>query len=311
MFGDEVAQGIERILWILAGDEQSESVGKALVNVIYDHESQRVEAQIVSETGGDKDVDLVFIPVQLTDKEEHFGILVSAHDITYLKEIERFKARFVADALHDLATPIAGLITRLYLLKRDPERLNEHVDALENQVEHLRTLLTDLRTLSQLDRKQLSLSLDTCDLNQIAMRVFDTYEPVAISKQQSLRLSADPALPEAQLDGRLIERVFVNLVANAVNYTPDGKNIRVQTALEGDSLVFTVADEGMGIDAEELPHIFERFYRTDRARQTQATGTGLGLAIVREIVELHGGTVSAESETGRGSTFTVRLPTKR
>lgn len=308
LFGEQVAQSIERILWIMSGEDQITAVGQALVQSIHDRESQRVEAQILSNDEGDKDIDLSFIPVLLANEDNQEGILVSAHDITHLKEIERFKTRFVADAVHDLATPMSGLSTRLYLLRRSPEKLNEHLQAMENQVDHLRNLLADLRTLSQLDRGQISYDLQSHNINEIALRVFDTYEPVAISKAQTLSLQIDAELPEVILDGRQIERVFVNLVSNAINYTPDGRNIRVQTVLQEDHILFLVTDEGMGIAPEDLPHIFERFYRTNQARTTQSNGTGLGLAIVKEIVELHGGSVSVDSKLDIGSTFSVCLP---
>ncbi len=310
MFGDQVSNWIERLLWMVATDEQSTSVGQALVNTIHNQTEQRVELQIVSENGGNKDIDLAFIPVRLTENQDRSGVLVSAHDITHIKQIERFKTRFIDDAVHDLATPIAGLTTRLYLLRRSPEKLDEHLRKLENQVGHLRNLLDDLRSLSQLDRGQLELSLELTDVNRIVTRVFDTYEPVAISKGQILNLITESRLPEIQLDNRQIERVFVNLVANAINYTSNDKPIMVQTALDGENVVFSVTDQGIGISPEDLPHIFERFYRTDKARHTQSSGTGLGLAIVKEIVERHGGNVSATSELGKGSTFTVRLPTE-
>jgi signal transduction histidine kinase len=199
----------------------------------------------------------------------------------------------------------------LYLLKRTPEKLDEHLRKLENQVEHLRNLLDDLRSLSQLDQGKFTLTVETSDINQIVAHVYDTYEPVAISKGQTLHLITDPQIPEILVDKRQIERVFVNLVANAINYTPHDKAITVRTLRDENAVVFSIADEGMGISAEDLPHIFERFYRTDVARSTQSTGTGLGLAIVKEIVEQHGGSVTVESELGKGSTFTVRLPVKQ
>jgi len=108
-----------------------------------------------------------------------------------------------------------------------------------------------------------------------------------------------------------MERVFVNLLANAINYTPNDKAIWVRTEVDDDMVVFSVTDEGIGISPEDLPHIFERFYRTAGARRTQSAGTGLGLAIVKEVVERHGGSVMARSEIGKGSTFTVRLPIQR
>jgi PAS domain S-box-containing protein len=310
MFGNQVSNCIEHLLWVMPEDTHGEATGSALLDVMWHRAPQRVEVQIADEQGGTKDIDLALIPVQLDDPGDRPGILVSAHDITHLKEIERFKARFIADAVHDLATPITGLTTRLYLLKRTPEKLDDHVRAIGNQVDHLRNLLSDLRTLSLIDRKRLTLDLHTCDLNQVALRVFDTYEPVAISKNQTLKLVTDPALPPLMLDNGQIERVLVNLVSNAINYTPPGKDIVIQTACSDDSVVLVVEDEGMGIGAEELPHVFDRFYRTNSARHAQAGGTGLGLAIAKEIVELHGGRVTVKSEVGVGSTFVVHLPTE-
>lgn len=308
MFGNQVSDCIERILWVLADDSHRVLVGQALIRALQEQEPLRVETQILAQDGRERDFDLAFIPVQLADESGANGLLVSAHDITSLKEIERFKARFVQDALHDMATPIMGLTTRLYLLRRAPDRVDEHVRALENQVQHLRNLLADLRMLSQMDRGELQLEFTTDDLNRVVRRVFDTYEPVAISKQQTLTLIMDDNLPLLTIDGRQIERALVNLISNAVNYTPEGKTITIRTQLEDGFAVFAVSDQGIGVPPDELPRIFERFYRTDRARKTQTSGTGLGLAIVKEIVELHHGSVGATSEVGQGSTFTVRLP---
>ncbi len=311
MFGEQVSNWTELLLWTVASDEQRAAVAKALLNTVQNQVEQRVELQIVSENAGDKDIDLAFIPVQLTNDAERSGILVSAHDITHIKQIERFKTRFIDDAIHDLATPITGLTNRLYLIKRSPEKLDEHLHKLENQVGHLRNLLDDLRSLSQLDRGQLALYLEPYDINRIVEQVFDTYEPVAISRGQILNLFTTPNLPAVQMDARQMERVFVNLVANAINYTPNNKAIWVRTVVDEDNVIFSVRDEGMGISPEDLAHVFERFYRTAGARSTQSTGTGLGLAIAKEIVERHGGSLKAESELGKGSTFTVRLPIRR
>ena len=311
MFGEQVSNWTELLLWTVATEEQTAAVSKALLNTIQNQESQRVELQIISEAGGNKDIDMAFIPVQLTNNQERSGILVSAHDITHIKQIERFKTRFIDDAMHDLATPITGLTNRLYLMKRSPEKLDEHLVKLENQVGHLRNLLDDLRSLSQLDRGQLALQLEPYDINQIVGRVFDTYEPVAISKGQILHLSTTPNLPIIQIDARQMERVFVNLLANAINYTLNDKAIWVRTTVDDDHVILSIQDEGMGISPEDLPHVFDRFYRTAVARSTQSSGTGLGLAIVKEIVERHGGSVKAESELDKGSTFTVNLPIRR
>lgn len=259
---------------------------------------------------GEKDIDMSLIAVANDGKEAdtRHSVLLSGHDITHLKEIERFKEQFVADAVHDMATPISGMSTRLYLLKRSPEKLNEHVRALDNQVKHLKNLLEDMRTLSHIDRNTLILSLATADINDIIQRVYDTYEPVAIAKGQSLILNLDSDLPSLTIDSRQMERVLVNLVSNAVNYTPENKTIQIQSMKKENKIVIEVVDEGMGIDADELERIFDRFYRSDEARSTLFSGTGLGLAITKQIVELHSGTISVDSKPGKGSTFTLSLP---
>jgi PAS domain S-box-containing protein len=308
MFDERARHFIEGILSSLANVEHTEAICDALLKVIYNSEARRLEARIVSAENQERDVDLTLIPVDIGENDPRNGVLLSGHDITQLKEIERFKARFVADAVHDLATPIAGLSTRLYLLQRSPEKLADHVRALENQVQHLRSLLEDLRTLSRMDRGQIVLNKELCDINEIALRVFDTYEPVALEKRQTLDLHTDPALPAICVDRRLIERVLVNLVSNAINYTPEQKAICIETTAEGQAVVVRVIDQGIGIRAEDLPSIFERFYRTFEAREAFSGGTGLGLSIAKEIVEMHGGSVAVTSELGQGSTFTVQLP---
>lgn len=307
-FGDNVTESIEYILQSIGDDEHVELICDAMIKVINNKETQRIEIQIISKESESIDIDIALIPVSMNNGNNKNGILLSARDITHMKEVERLKSQFVDDAVHDLATPITGLSTRLYLLKRSPERLTEHLHSLENQVEHLRNLLDDLRTLSHLDQGKIVLSLEMCNINNIVKRVFDTYEPVAIEKQQSLIMQLQAKLPDAKLDIRQVERIIVNLLSNAINYTSEHKKITIETGTDNEMLIIQVTDEGMGISAEDLTHVFERFYRSDEARSNLSSGTGLGLAIAKEIVERHGGTISAESEIGKGSIFTVELP---
>lgn len=308
MFQDHVDQYIEGILWSFPDDKQIETIGEALIKVINQNETHRVEARISSKNGVEKDIDLTLIPLSVAEETNGNGILLSCHDVTHLKEVERFKARFVADAVHDLATPIAGLSTRLYLLQHNPERVTDHIRSLENQVQHLRNLLGDLRTLSQLDRRQILVNREMCQINDLLQRVFDTYEPVALNKQQSLKLNVPSSLPELFIDQRQIERVMVNLVSNAINYTSEHKQIVIETRVEEHALTIRIIDEGIGINRDEQTHIFDRFYRTAEARQSVSSGTGLGLAITKELIEMNDGTVTVASEPGQGSTFIVHLP---
>jgi|GEM_PF-2147762 len=308
LFAKDAKNSIELILKSLQDDAQIEEICDALLMAIRNGESQHLETQIIADNGRPTDVDLMLTPIKFADEALENGVLLSGHDITHLKEIERFKERFVANAVHDLATPIAALTMRLYLLKRSPEKVTDHIRALEKQVEHLRNLLENLRTLSRLDRGKLEIKRELHDVNQLLKQVFELYEHTALEKQQSMQLKLASDIPNLRIDPSHFETAIVNLVLNAISYTGENKNITIASALEANTVVITVVDEGIGIRPKDLPNIFERFYRTSEARELLPTGTGLGLAITKEIIELHGGSIHAESDPQKGSTLTIRLP---
>jgi PAS domain S-box-containing protein len=307
MFGDQVSTAIEDFLKLVADNRQAIVLAESLATVIDIGGSTRNEARVTLETGQEIDLDLALISINEQDSE-NAAVLLSAHDITYLKEVERFKTRFVANAVHDLSSPITALGTRLYLLKKTPERLADHVSILEEQILHLKDLVTDLRSLSELDRGLAALTLETINFNELVMKIFNQYEPLAASKNLQMSVSLTRDAPLLRLDRRKVDRIIVNLVANAIHYTLDGGKIDIKTQLMDGNLILSVQDEGIGISKEDLPHIFERFYRSDDARSTNNTGTGLGLSIVKEMITAHGGTITVESEVGKGSIFTVKFP---
>lgn len=204
-FNVEETNAIEYILWAISDAEQLGDISEALLQTMYDGKNHRFETKIrVEESEKDLDLSLIAVENGLKENELKHSVLLSGHDITHMKEIERFKEQFVADAVHDLATPIAGISTRLYLLQRSPEKLNEHVRALDNQVKHLKNLLEDLRTLSQIDRNTLFLNLESTSINDIIQRVYDTYEPVAIDKSQSLDINLEQNLPLLTIDRKSV-----------------------------------------------------------------------------------------------------------
>ncbi|MBZ0316689.1 MAG: PAS domain S-box protein [Anaerolineae bacterium] len=309
MFTDGSAQAIESILNCVAEVVGVESLAEGLVAALLEQQHKALATRIVSSNGNNRDIDLALVPIS-SDKSVKPSVVLSAHDITQYKELERLKERFVADAVHDLSTPISALAIRLHLLKATPDQLEKHVHSLERQVEHLSHLLEDLQMLSRLDRGVLELERVETDLNTIVQRIFDTYEPIAASKRQSFTCTLDPNLPSCLMDARQMGRVILNLVANAINYTHEGKAITMRTYAEDGRLWFTIQDEGIGMSEFERTHAFDRFFRADQARKEREGGTGLGLAIVKEIIERHGGMVWVESTLGVGSTFTISLPIK-
>lgn len=247
------------------------------------------------------------VPVKNTQGEiTHF---VSVwRDVTKEQKLAAMKEAFIANAAHDLNNPITVLHTTLYLLKRDPAQLERRLALFEDQIALLQSLVDDLLTVSRLDRRLMPPAFKLVDLNAIIARVVEPQALLAANKALALICSnplTDPLFIYG--DPELLTRVVVNLVANAVNYTPYGGCITITSYREGSSAVFVVDDTGIGISAHDLPHIFDRFYRSDSARQA-GQGTGLGLAIVKEIVDLHQGTIDVKSVVNEGTRFRVLLP---
>lgn len=307
IFGDQVKHSIENLLWSMADDQCIDLMSNAFVSVIYEQQDQRIEASIITEDNKKIDGDIVFVPI-VQQNEKKAGLVFSLRDITPLKELERFKERFVASATHDLSNPIAALKTRLYLLERTPEHLEKHVEVFKKQINRLENLVEELRMLSQLDQGKMTLNPEALELNKLIGNVVEAQQPLAAAKQQTIEFQPEANLPIVSADSRKIERVIVNLVANAVNYTPVGGKIELVTYSSPDSIIFSIRDTGIGIGEEDILHIFERFYRTNRAQKSDQPGTGLGLAIVKEMVELHKGTIHVSSKLDIGTLFTITLP---
>ncbi len=304
LFGEDVAAASD-VLRSFSDNQQREALVDAIADVVVTQQPRRVDARIMNARGVEIDLDIAIVAFADDDKT---SVLLSVHDITHLKELERFKERFMANAVHDLGSPLTALSTHLYLLRRSPEPLADHATILEHQVGRLKELVLDLRSLSEIDRGGVALALEPLNLNDLVAQVIETYQPLCAEKRQLLSFVPYPNLPAALLDRRKCDRVLVNLVANAINYSPEGAEIRVLTGVADHAIRFVVEDQGIGIPAGDIPHIFERFYRTDEAKRTHDSGTGLGLAIVKEMVEAHHGTIRVDSILGQGSRFTVHFP---
>ncbi|MBI5566013.1 MAG: PAS domain S-box protein [Chloroflexi bacterium] len=225
-----------------------------------------------------------------------------------LTELDRLKSKFVSDVSHELRTPVTSLVLYLSLLERGkPEKRTHYLAALNDQAARLTTLIEDILDLSRLERDQSAAVLGPIDLNALIAPVLVAHQPRADAVGLQLTFEPQPDLSAIQGEPNQLTQVITNLVANAVNYTPAGR-VQVRTFSEDGHICVQVKDTGLGVDPEDIPHLFDRFYRGKRTVQANLPGSGLGLAIVKEIVQAHGGTLDVVSSVGQGSTFTVRFP---
>ncbi len=236
--------------------------------------------------------------------------------IRRLREQERLRQEFIANASHELKTPTMAIGSVVEALQagaaEDPKLRHQFLESLERLVDRQANLLQDLLDITRLDSSQLEMSKKV-DINvqQLISDAVDQVRPNAEKKQVSLGVNSD--VDGTVVSGNTIhlQRALVNILTNAINYTSKEGFVDVYAILEGAQEVeIKISDTGIGIDAADLPHIFERFYRADKARSRASGGSGLGLAITQEIIIRHQGTVNVESEVGSGSTFIVRLPVK-
>jgi two-component system NtrC family sensor kinase len=258
--------------------------------------------------GGRYDVQLTVAP--LRDASGTItGYVGSQRDITHQKELNRLKDMFVSDVSHELRTPTTNIGLYLDLLDTAPDEKRSHyLKVLKDQSRLLIKLVEDILDLSRLATgKHRKIEFDYMDLNMIAEQVILAHTPQAQAAGLELIFEPDEELQPVMGEFNQLSRLVNNLVSNAIHYTMRGK-VFIQTEQDGDSVILKVRDTGMGIDAEDLPHLFDRFYRGRRVRQSRIHGTGLGLAIVKEIVDMHASSITIESVVDEGSTFNVRFP---
>lgn len=239
-----------------------------------------------------------------------WAALAVFHDLTEVKRVEQVRRDFVANVSHELRTPLASIKSVIDTLEGgaldDRAMALEFLARADAEVERLVQLVEELLELSRIESGEVPLARKMVEMGAVLARAVERMEPLADKKGLSLTLEAAPSLPPILGDAQRLEQAAVNLIHNAIKFTSAGGSVRVSAALKNGAVTVEVSDSGVGIAPENLPRIFERFYKADRARG--GGGTGLGLAVVKHTVEAHGGTISVESEPGRGSTFAFSLP---
>jgi len=240
------------------------------------------------------------------------GVIVVFHDITELKRLERIRQDFVANVSHELRTPLTTIRGYVEALQDDGmdniSQAKQFLQIIERHTQRMEKIVSDLLLLSEIESPDRMLKKDTLHIAELISSVVDALRPMAELKQQTVQMEVASGLPPLRADSQKIHQVIINLLHNAICYTPEKGNIFIEAKAVEKGTEVSVSDNGIGIPPEDIPRIFERFYRVDKGRSRDLGGTGLGLSIVKHIVEAHGGRVSVESKPGHGSRFTFFLP---
>jgi two-component system phosphate regulon sensor histidine kinase PhoR len=244
------------------------------------------------------------VPVQ------HVGYTLVLHDITPFKELDQLKTEFVQMFSHDIKNPIGTIIGSLGYIEMTQEldqRAKDNLARAERAALYINQLIEDLLHLTKLEAG-LVLDLKPTHLSTLITQAAEDFRPNFEDQQLSLEISLPPNLPLLLIDSARVTQIFNNLISNAIKYTPTNGQISLKARPIGNMIQVTVQDTGIGIPAEYLPTIFDKFVRVRSVDNDQIKGTGIGLAIVRKLVEAHGGSIHVESTLGHGASFIFTLP---
>jgi PAS domain S-box-containing protein len=299
----------------LFGTTASRSHGRGLIEVVPSVEFERQVKDAL--TGGSSTRDVRMIErdgeriLGITVKPiETEGVMAIAVDRTELVSMERIRRDFVSNVSHELRTPLAAIklmVETMIDAQDDAEARDQFMPRVAAEVDRIVKLVEDLLAMARSESGRLIMRKVRFDLTDVAATVVDTFSHSAATVGIDLDLEA-PEPVDVEADRDRLAQVAVNLVDNALRHTPAGGLVTVEIAGDGAWALLRVRDTGAGIPHADLAHVFDRFYVADRSRSRGQSGTGLGLSIARNLVEAHGGTLTAESILGRGATFTCRIP---
>jgi two-component system, OmpR family, phosphate regulon sensor histidine kinase PhoR len=248
------------------------------------------------------------------ESREATGIVALFHDISRLKQADEIRRDFVANVSHELRTPLSifrgNLETLLEVGDLDQNEARHIYEVMKRHSDRLNLLVNDLLSLARLESKEAKLQLSEINVRDFLEKVTRDWSKRLAAKNLRLESQVPDDFPVLRADERRLEEVVHNLLDNAVNYSHPNTRILIRGRAPDQEIVLSVSDQGVGIAPADLPRIFERFYRADRARSRDLGGTGLGLSIVKHIAQLHGGRVEAESILGQGTTIRVILPNR-
>jgi len=238
------------------------------------------------------------------------GALLLIQDLTEVRSLQTMRREMVGNISHEFRTPLAGLKAMVETLQDgavdDREVTEDFLSRIEVEVDRMTQLVAELTELSRIETGKAELKLEPVELNGLIEEAVAQLKPQAERQKLSLETALANDLPAVPADKDRLRQVMVNLIHNAIKFNRPGGSIKIRTESSDDSVIVEVSDTGTGIAGEDLPHIFERFYKADKSRAGQ--GSGIGLAIAKHVVESHGGEIRVRSEEGKGATFSFSLP---
>lgn len=261
----------------------------------------------------DRTINLFFAPFK-NENEMPAGLIVVIQDITEHVKLDTMRKRFVADVSHELKTPITSIMgysETLLESEVDEETNRKFLERISIEANRMANLVSDLLTLSRYDRSKAKIEKTEFDLGELVKYTFEGLEFEMKKKEQSGECFVTSNVPLVYADRNGIERVIINILSNAIKYTPEKGTIKVYVGFVYNDAYIKIIDTGIGIPKEDLDKIFERFYRVDKARTREMGGTGLGLSIAKEILDQNGGMIDIKSEIGKGTEVVIRIPTKQ
>ena len=305
----------------LFGKEETDIRGRSLIDHVRNSDLDSFAGRVLAtETYAEQTITLyrsspVYIQVHGTllrhGEERETRVLLVLNDITRLKHLEAMRRDFVANVSHELKTPVTSILgfveTLCDELPSDPEQARRFLDIISGNANRLNLIIEDLLTLSRLESKEGEINRTECSLDLIVSRVVEAERDQADRKNIEISVIREGE-NLAWISENLLEQALTNLVDNAIKYSGNGSGVEILVQNGVEELLIQVSDTGQGIPAGDVPRIFERFYRVDRARSRELGGTGLGLAIVKHIALAHQGEVTVDTTEGAGSTFTLKLP---
>ena len=259
---------------------------------------------------GSRFLKIYFAPIRLG--ADSTGLMAVLHDVTEQRKLDDSRREFVANVSHELRTPLTNVRGYAETLMSaddiDRDTQMRFLGVISSEADRMTRIVKDLLTLTRLDYNRMEMNMQLMDLRELGAKAAQAMEGQARSKDLTLTCTLPEALPEVLGDAERIQQVIINIITNAIKYNKPHGSITITGGTEGDRVFLRVADTGIGVPKEDLPRLFERFYRVDKARSRESGGTGLGLAIAKQIVESHGGTIGFDSEYGKGSVVTLYLP---